>query len=80
MTPPGTSAADGRACFGTIDSWLVWNLTGGAQGGRHITDVTNASRTMLMDLRTLSWDEELLAMFALPRRAFPKSARRRALR
>ncbi len=66
------AAASGRACAGTIDSWLVWNLTGGPEGGRHITDVTNASRTMLMDLRTLSWDEKLLAMFALPRQVLPQ--------
>ena len=42
---------EGRACFGTIDTWLLWNLTGGTHGGKHFTDVTNASRTMLMDLR-----------------------------
>jgi glycerol kinase len=62
------AVAAGTACFGTIDTWLVWNLTGGPMGGHHVTDVTNASRTMLMDLRTLSWDDELLAMFAVPRR------------
>jgi len=69
------AVAAGRACCGTIDSWLVWNLTGGPKGGRHITDVTNASRTMLMDLRTLSWDDELLAMFAVPAEPSPRSAR-----
>jgi len=52
-------AASGDLLFGTMDSWLVWNLTGGPNGGAHITDVTNASRTMLMNLETLDWDEEL---------------------
>ncbi len=65
-------AAAGTACSGTIDSWLLWNLTGGPKGGRHITDVTNASRTMLMDLGTLSWDDELLDMFAVPRHVLPE--------
>ena len=69
----GLAAAvrEGRALAGTVDSWLVWNLTGGARGGRHLTDVTNASRTMLMDLRTLDWDEELLEMFGVPREVLP---------
>src|SRR2546423_7974024 len=53
-------AEAGEVLFGTIDSWLIWNLTGGAQGGRHVTDVTNASRTLLMDLQTLDWDPELV--------------------
>ncbi|MSZ91290.1 MAG: glycerol kinase, partial [Actinobacteria bacterium] len=54
------SAASGaNARFGTIDSWLLWNLTGGVRGGIHATDVTNASRTLLMNLETLDWDEEL---------------------
>ena len=61
------AARAGDAIFGTIDSWLLWNLTGGADGGRHVTDVTNASRTMLMDLETLDWDDELLALFGIPR-------------
>src|SRR3984885_6765186 len=61
------AAKSGDAVFGTIDTWLLWNLTGGPRGGGHITDVTNASRTMLMDLRTLSWDDELLALFGVPR-------------
>ncbi len=66
-------AAQSRtACFGTIDSWLIWALTGGARGGRHVTDVTNASRTMLMDLRALSWDDELLAIFGVPREMLPE--------
>ncbi len=60
-------AERGDALFGTIDSWLLWNLTGGIDGGAHLTDVTNASRTMLMNLQTLDWDEELLALFEIPR-------------
>jgi glycerol kinase len=54
-------AENGELLFGNIDTWLIWNLTGGARGGAHVTDVTNASRTMLMNLETLQWDEELLA-------------------
>ena len=54
------AAEAGTALFGTIDSWLIWNLTGGPKGGVHVTDPTNASRTMLMNLSTLDWDEELL--------------------
>ncbi|WP_395665963.1 glycerol kinase GlpK [Methylocella sp.] len=65
-------AASGDALFGTIDSWLLWNLTGGVDGGVHVTDVTNASRTQLMDLATLSWDDELLALFDAPRACLPR--------
>ena len=65
------AAAQGRALFGTVDSWLIWNLTGGAQGGVHLTDVTNASRTMLMNLRTLDWDDDLLAILGIPRDTLP---------
>ncbi len=65
-------AERGHALFGTVDSWLVWNLTGGRDGGRHVTDVTNASRTMLMDLETLAWDDELLALFGIPRAMLPE--------
>src|SRR5690349_11955 len=61
-------AERGEILFGTVDSWLIWNLT----GGLHITDVTNASRTMLMDLTTLEWDDELLAMFGIPRAMLPQ--------
>ena len=61
----------GNAIFGTTDSWLLWNLTGGADGGKHVTDVTNASRTMLMDLETLEWDDELLSFFGIPRQMLP---------
>jgi glycerol kinase len=66
------AAHTGSACFGTIDSWLLWNLTGGTSGGRHVTDVTNASRTMLMDLRALAWDDELLGLFGVPREMLPE--------
>ncbi len=66
------AAERGEALFGTIDSWIIWNLTGGPAGGRHVTDATNASRTQLMDLRTLDWDDELLALFRIPRRMLPR--------
>ncbi|GGR45374.1 glycerol kinase [Nocardioides luteus] len=66
------AAEKGEAIFGTTDSWLVWNLTGGPNGGVHITDVTNASRTMLMDLETLDWDDELLSFFDIPRQMLPE--------
>ncbi len=66
------AAEDGEAVFGTTDSWLLWNLTGGVDGGVHVTDVTNASRTMLMDLETLDWDDELLGFFGVPRAMLPE--------
>jgi glycerol kinase len=62
----------GEAVFGTIDSWVLWNLTGGPKGGIHATDVTNASRTMLMDLQTLQWDDDLLRIFEIPRKMLPE--------
>jgi glycerol kinase len=65
-------AARGEALFGTVDSWVIWNLTGGPDGGRHVTDVTNASRTQLMNLDTLDWDDDLLALFDIPRRMLPR--------
>ena len=65
-------AEAGDVLFGTIDTFLVWHLTGGAQGGLHVTDSTNASRTQLMNLRTLDWDPELLAAFDIPRQILPK--------
>ncbi len=65
-------AEAGDLLFGTMDSWVVWNLTGGVDGGLHITDVTNASRTMLMNLETLDWDEELLACMHVPREMLPE--------
>ncbi len=65
-------AEAGDAAFGTIDSWLAWNLTGGVDGGLHITDVTNASRTQLMNLATLDWDEQLLDAFDVPHAVLPR--------
>ncbi|WP_406317390.1 glycerol kinase GlpK [Streptosporangium sp. NBC_01639] len=65
------AAEAGEAIFGNTDTWLLWNLTGGIDGGVHVTDPTNASRTMLMDLETLDWDEELLSFFGIPRRMLP---------
>src|ERR1700744_3702904 len=68
------AAERGEAVFGTQDTWLLWNLTGGPRGGVHVTDVTNASRTMLMDLETLDWDDELLSFFDIPRAMLPSIA------
>lgn len=64
-------ALNGDIHFGTIDTWLLWNLTGGVTGGVHVTDVTNASRTLLMDLETLNWDPELLELFDIPASILP---------
>ncbi len=61
-----------RALVGTIDSWLLWNLSGGARGGVHLTDVTNASRTLLMNLESLEWDQELLDIFGVPCSILPQ--------
>ena len=66
------AAERGDAIFGNTDSWLIWHLTGGVRGGSHITDVTNASRTMLMNLGTLDWDDELLGFFNIPRTMLPE--------
>ncbi len=66
------AAERGEALFGTIDSWVLWNLTGGPDGGVHLTDVTNAGRTMLMDLRRLEWDDDLLEIFGVPRSMLPE--------
>ncbi len=60
-----------NARFGTIDSWLLWNLSGGVRGGIHATDVTNASRTLLMNLETLDWDDELLKIFGVAKQSLP---------
>lgn len=65
------AAERGDALFGTPDTWVLWNLTGGPRGGVHVTDVTNASRTMLMNLETLDWDDELLSFFSIPRAMLP---------
>ncbi|WP_411688263.1 glycerol kinase GlpK [Acinetobacter indicus] len=62
-------AAQGHVAFGTVDSWLIWNLT---QGAEHVIEVSNASRTMLMNLQTQSWDEELLQLFQIPASVLPK--------
>jgi glycerol kinase len=71
---PGTTgrAAAGELLFGNIDTFLLWNLTGGAKGGIHATDVTNASRTQLFNLKTLDWDEDLLQAFEIPRAMLPE--------
>ncbi|TDD27987.1 glycerol kinase [Kribbella turkmenica] len=66
------AAEAGDAVFGNTDTWLLWNLTGGTDGGSHITDVTNASRTMLMNLETLDWDDELISFFDIPRQMLPE--------
>ena len=71
--PEGRAAAEaGELLFGTIDSWLIWHLTGGARGGVHVTDVTNASRTMLMGLETLAWEPQLLDAFGVPAAMLPE--------
>jgi glycerol kinase len=62
----------GDLLFGNMDTWLLWNLTGGTDGGIHVTDVTNASRTMLMNLETLDWDEEILGLMGVPRAMLPE--------
>ncbi len=64
-------AARGEAIFGNIDTWVIWWLTGGPQGGAHVTDVSNASRTMLMNLHTLDWDDEILHALGIPRQMLP---------
>jgi len=66
------AAESGDLIFGNIDTYVIWNLTGGASGGVHVTDVTNASRTQLMDLKTLNWDDEILKDFGIPRSMLPK--------
>ena len=65
-------AEAGDLLFGTTDTWVLWNLTGGVDGGVHATDVTNASRTMFMDLETLQWDDEILGIFGVPRSMLPE--------
>jgi glycerol kinase len=63
-----------QVLFGNIDTWLIWNLSGGPRGGVHVTDVTNASRTMLMNLATLQWDEEILNVFGISHSILPRIA------
>jgi glycerol kinase len=65
-------AEKGDAVFGNIDTWVIWNLTGGVNGGAHVTDVSNASRTMLMNLETLDWDDEILKEMGIPRKMLPQ--------
>lgn len=65
-------AEAGDLMFGNMDTWVIWNLTGGTDGGLHITDVSNASRTLLMDLATLQWDDELLEIIGVPRSMLPE--------
>ncbi len=67
-----TAAQKGTALFGTIESWIIWWLTGGPNGGAHVTDVTNASRTLMMNLKTLDWDDEILNVLDIPRRILPR--------
>jgi len=66
------SAERGQALFGTIETWIIWQLTGGTAGGAHVTDVSNASRTLLMDLETLAWDEDILKVMGIPRQMLPR--------
>jgi len=71
--PEARAAADkGNALFGTIETWIIWWLTGGPKGGAHVTDVTNASRTMLMDLESLAWDDDILEILGIPARGLPR--------
>jgi glycerol kinase len=65
-------AEAGDLVFGNMDTWCIWNLTGGTDGGKHVTDVTNASRTMLMNLETLDWDDDLLSAIGVPRSMLPE--------
>ncbi|HEY2769468.1 MAG TPA: glycerol kinase GlpK [Solirubrobacteraceae bacterium] len=65
-------AENGDLLFGNIDTWCIWNLTGGTDGGQHITDVTNASRTMMMDLSTLAWDEDIASTIGVPTSMLPE--------
>ena len=67
-----TAANKGQALFGTIETWIIWQLTGGTAGGAHVTDVSNASRTLLMDLETLAWEDEILETMGIPRQMLPR--------
>ncbi|MDQ0747036.1 glycerol kinase [Streptomyces africanus] len=67
-----TRAERGEIAFGTMDSWLIWNLTGGTDGGQHVTDVTNAGRTMLMNLETLQWDSSICSAMNIPEAMLPE--------
>ena len=65
-------AESGEVLFGNIDTWVIWQLTGGPDGGVHVTDVTNGSRTMMMNLETLDWDDEILGILGVPRAMLPQ--------
>ncbi|MGM0428032.1 MAG: glycerol kinase GlpK [Thermodesulfobacteriota bacterium] len=67
-----TAAERGDACFGTMETWIIWWLTGGPKGGAHVTDVTNAGRTLLMDLKSLAWDPEILDVLGIPEQILPE--------
>ncbi|HRI56540.1 MAG TPA: glycerol kinase GlpK, partial [Anaerolineae bacterium] len=67
-----SAAERGDAIFGNMDTWVIWNITGGVKGGAHVTDVSNASRTMLMNLETLDWDDEILGIMGIPRQMLPE--------
>ncbi|GAB1603288.1 glycerol kinase-like isoform X1 [Argonauta hians] len=67
-----TAIRENRCLFGTVDSWLLWNLTGGSTSGKHLTDVTNASRTMLMNIHALRWDDKLCSFFGIPQSILPE--------
>ncbi|KAM8800728.1 glycerol kinase 2 [Rhynchonycteris naso] len=71
IEPAQKAVEEGRALFGTVDSWLIWNLTGGVNGGIHCTDVTNASRTMLFNIHSLEWDKDLCNFFEIPMNILP---------
>ncbi len=66
-----SAAERGDAIFGNMDTWVIWNITGGVNGGAHVTDVSNASRTMLMNLETLDWDDEILGIMGIPKQMLP---------
>lgn len=66
------AVTEGRCLFGNVDAWLLWNLTGGLDGGKHVTDVTNASRTMLMNIHSLQWDPDLCKFFDIPINILPE--------
>ncbi|XP_057534119.1 glycerol kinase [Amaranthus tricolor] len=72
VEPVRDAVKKGDALFGTVDSWLIWNMTGGVKNGVHVTDVSNASRTMLMNLKTLNWDEDTLKTLKIPPVLLPK--------
>ena len=72
VAPARQAADEGRALFGTMETWIIWWLTGGPDGGTHVTDVTNASRTMLMNLQTLQWDPDILKSMDIPPQILPQ--------